>query len=666
MNIFNLGIEKWPSKNQWRQFLKVLSRGEKILFFFFFSLILGSFIFLSVHFYFKHTKISPGQGGVFGEGVIGSPRFINPIYAPLNDVDQDLTELLFSGLMKYNEKGEIIPDLAECEIKEEGKIYECYIKENIFWSDGEKLTAEDVIFTIKIVQDPAYLSPLRVNWLGVEVEKISDLAVRFKLKNPYPPFLEYLTLKILPKHIWQDIPAQSFKLSDYNLKPTGSGPYQFKELKRDEFNKLISLTLILNPRYFGKTPNLSQITFKFFEKGKEGDLILAYQTKEIQGFSITNPEDYKLLKEVCCRYSLSLPRYFALFFNPEKSKVLSEKEVRIALNFGTNKKEILEKVLENQGEIVDSPILPEIYNFAQPNKVYQFDLAKAEEILDKIGFEENEEGKRIKVIKKELEFQFKSELKLGSRGKEVEELQKCLTKDPEVYPAGEITGFFGNQTKEAVIKFQEKYKKEILEPWGFEKGTGIVSKTTRDKLNEICFEKPVETLPLSFTLVTVDQPFLIEMANLLKEQWQALGAVVDIQTFDLPTSELEREIIKPRNYEAILFGQVLGSILDPLPFWHSSQKIDPGLNLALYENKEVDKLLEEGKKTQDFNERKKIYEEFQNLLIEDSPVVFLLNPDYVYFVSPEIKGVKTELIVDPSKRFSGIENWYIKTRRVWR
>jgi ABC-type transport system substrate-binding protein len=657
------GLKRFKTLTGWRQFLKILTKSEKILFFFFFVSALGSLIFLLINFYFENTEIKPAQGGSFVEGVIGFPQYLNPIYAPLNAVDQDLTELIFSGLMKYNEKGEIVPDLARCEIKDgEGKIYECYLKENIFWSDGQKLTADDVIFTIKIVQDPTALSPLRANWLEVEVEKISDLAVRFKLKNPYPPFLEYLTLKILPKHIWQDISAQSFKLSDYNLKPVGTGPYQLREIKRDSSGNLISLTLIPNPRYYGKTPHLSQITFRFFEKEK--DLILAYQAKEIQGFSLSNPQNYGLLNEICCRFSFSLPRYFAIFFNPEKSKVLAQKEVREALNYGTNKKEILEKILGNQGKIVDSPILPEIYGFNQPEKIYQFDLAKAKEILDEAGFKEEESGKRIKTLKKELEFQFKSDLKTGSRGKEVEELQKCLAKDPEIYPTGEITGFFGNSTKEAVIKFQEKYKKEILEPWGFEKGTGIVSKTTRDKLNEICFEKPVETLPLSFTLITVDQPFLVEMANLLKEQWQSLGAEINVQTFDLSTAELEREVIKPRNYEALLFGQVLGSILDPYPFWHSLQKVDPGLNLALYENKEVDKLLEEGRKTQDLNERKKIYEEFQNLLIEDSPAIFLLNPDYIYFVSPEIKGIKEGLIADPSKRFIGIGEWYIKTRRV--
>lgn len=660
MSLLNFRISKWPSKNQWFQFFKILSKKEKILFSLLFFLTFWSFTFLLINFYFANTEIKPAPGGIFVEGVIGFPQYINPIYAPLNDVDHDLTELLFLGLMKYDEKGEIVPDLADCQIQEKGKIYDCNLKENIFWSDGQKLTTDDVIFTIKIIQDPEYNSPLRANWLGVEIERISDSTLRFKLKNPYPPFLEYLTLKILPKHIWEKISAQNFRFSEQNLNPVGSGPYEFKELKKNGLGKPISLTLVSNPNYYGKKPNLSQITFNFFEK--EEDLIWAFQTKEIQGFSVFDPRNYKSLKEYCCAFSFFMPRYFAVFFNPEKSKVLNEKDVRVALNYAVNKGEILEKVLENQGEITDSPILPEIYGFSLPKTFYQFDLEKAKEILENAGFKETETGKRVKTIQKEIEFQFKSDLKVGSRGKEVEELQKCLAKDPEIYPGGEITGFFGNSAKEAVIKFQEKYKEEILDPWGFKQGTGIVSKTTREKLNEICFETPAENLPLSFCLTTINQPFLIEIANLLKEQWKDLGADIEIKTFDLPV--LERDIIKPRDYEALLFGQALGLILDPYPFWHSSQKKDPGLNLALYENKTIDKLLEEARKTQDFQERTKKYEEFQNTLINDAPTVFLFNPDYFYLVSSEIKGVGPKIIVNPSQRFSGVENWYIRTQRV--
>jgi len=116
----------------------------------------------------------------------------------------------------------------------------------------------------------------------------------------------------------------------------------------------------------------------------------------------------------------------------------------------------------------------------------------------------------------------------------------------------------------------------------------------------------------------------------------------------------------------LLFGNVLGAIPDPFPFWHSTQKKDPGLNLALYENRKADELLERARQTLDEKERKKALEEFQNILIEDSPAIFLFNPAFLYFVSEEIKGISTGIITDPSKRFSEIENWYIETKRVWK
>ena len=109
----------------------------------------------------------------------------------------------------------------------------------------------------------------------------------------------------------------------------------------------------------------------------------------------------------------------------------------------------------------------------------------------------------------------------------------------------------------------------------------------------------------------------------------------------------------------------MGLIPDPYPFWHSSQKRNPGLNLSLYNNKEVDKLLEEARQTLDERERLKKYQEFQEIMIEDVPVVFLYSPDYLYPVSKEIKGIDKGLVADPSKRFVGIEDWYIKTKIAW-
>lgn len=667
----SLLFKKWPSKSQWRQFFeapyKILPRGEKVIFFVFLFLFFVSFLSLLINFYFKNTEIAPAPGGFYTEGIIGSPRWINPLYATANDPDRDLVELIYSGLMQYDGEGKIVPDLAEeYEILNEGKVYEFYLKENLFWSDGEPLTADDIVFTIESVQNPDLKSPLRVNWLGVEVEKISSQGIRFELKNPYSPFLENTTLKIIPKHIWQDIAPQNFPLAIYNLKPIGSGPYKLKVLNQDNEGKIISLTLNRNPYYFNGTPNLKEIYFKFFDNGD--DLIKSYRKGEIEGFSLTPSGNLPNFSRSTALYFFSLPRYFAVFFNPDKSKALAEAEVRQALNYGTDKEEIIEKVLGGKGTVVQSPILPEVYGFNLPEENYQFDLEKAKELLEKAGFIENEEGLREKFIKKEPAFQFKSNLKVGSQGEEVRELQKCLAGDLEVYPEGEITGYFGEKTKAAVINFQEKYKDEILKPLGLEKGTGEVLKVTRNKLNEVCFKSADEMLPLKFSLITVEENQLMEVASQLKEQWLKLGVEIEIKTFDVSTTSntIEREVIKPRNYEILLFGEALGAIPDPFPFWHSSQKKDPGLNLAGYENKECDALLKEAREALDEEERKEKLEDFQNLLIDDAPAVFLYNPNYLYLLPKEIKGINAKIITDPSRRFSDIENWYIKTKRVFK
>jgi len=668
--------KKWPNKSQWKQFFKILSKKEKISFLVFFVLALASFIFLTSNFYLKNTEIKAASGGTYKEGVLGQPRFINPIYAN-SDPDRDLVQLIFSGLMKYDENMEIVPDLAEkYELSPDGEDYTFYLRKNLLWQDKQPLNADDIIFTIKTIQDPDAKSPLRANWVGVKVEKIGDLIIKFKLQKPYSAFLENCTLKILPKHIWKDIAAKNLPLENkYNLNPIGSGPYNLQKLKSSNSGHIKSILLSKNNFYFGTKPNISKIEFLFFDK--EEELTQAAEHGKIEGLSLNSFNEFsgKNQQSKWQNYFLSFPRYFAVFFNQNKSEILAEKNIRLALNYATNKKEIVEKVLGlNEKspyidkEVSQSPILPKVYGFNPPLKIYNFDIEKAKEILEEEGFKENENGLREKHIQKEVAFNFKSRLQKGSQGTEVKELQKCLANPalagPEIYPGGETSGYFGSKTEQAVINFQEKYSKDILEPWNFTEGTGIVSETTRAKLNEICFPSPKEILPLKFSLITVDQPQLEKVAEILKEQWKAVGVEVEIKKF--PLSQLEQDFIKPRNYEILLLGEVLGAIPDPLPFWHSSQKNDPGLNISLYENEKADGLLEENRKLSDPEAREQKLELFQDIVIGDAPAVFLYSPNYIYTVLKEVKGIEIKKIVDPSKRFAGIEDWYIKTKRVWK
>ena len=678
MSQFKESKRRWPSLKQWIQIGKVLTEKEKLILVIFLVLFLGSLSVLGSSFYYKNTEIKPADGGTYQEGLIGQPRFINPIYGAANDVDRDLIELLFSGLMKYDSQGKLIPDLArEYKIQEEGKVYEFYLKENAVFHDNKKISAQDIIFTIETIQNSDFKSPLRTNWLGVKVEKISEDAVRFKLKNPYPAFLERLTQKILPSHLWQDISPQNFPLAPYNFQPIGSGPYQFKNLEQDNSGKILSLSLEKFSDYYGKKPYLSQVSFSFFDK--EEELIKAEQTKEIQGYSPSLPENCSPDKnQNIALCSFSLPRYFAVFFNPDKNEFLAEKEVRQALNYGTDKEEILKNALLNKAEIIDSPILPKIYQYNPPSMTYEFNPEEAKSLFKKAGFEKRDD-KLVKVTKEESAY-FTANLEHGSKGEDVTKLQECLSSllaadGTKIYPEGTISGYFGSKTEKAVIKFQEEYSEKILSPAGLAKGTGKVRQMTRAVLDEVCIESNEEILDFKLSLVTVEDSTLKKVAEILKTQWEKLGIKVEIETF--PISSLKQEVIKTRDYQVLLFGEALGTIPDPFPFWHSSQIRDPGLNLSKYENEDADELLENARTALDTEIQTQKYQDFQDILIEDAPAIFLYSPNYIYLVSNKIKGIcpvseefsseaKAGIIADPSKRFSNIENWYIKTKRVWK
>lgn len=645
---------KWPNRSEWGCLFSVLNKKEKAMFLFSFLVFLLSLIFIASNFYIKNTTIEPSEGGLYREGVIGQPRFINPIYIE-SDIDRDLVELIFSGLMKYDSNLNIVPDLVEkYEIEEDGRVYKFYLKEDLSWQDGHSLTADDVIFTIKAIQNSDYKSYSRANWLGVDVEKIDDLTIKFRLRRSYSSFLENLTVKIMPKHIWENIPPANFFSSAYHLNPIGSGPYKLKEIKRNKEEVIESFSLIKNPYYSGKEPKIQEIKFLFFENEK--NLIHAASRRKIDGLHIGFSDAYKYDPTSIKNWQIFriiFPRYFSLFFNTE---LVKEKEIRKALSYATDKEFIVKNVLYGDitDQIVKSPFLPNIYGLESPSLNYDYNKEKAGEILDNLGFKMSENGKREKITKKDPSFQFKSELKTGSSGKEVEELQRCLAKFEDIYPEKEITAYFGEKTKSAIISFQKKY---IIEE------SGIVNKETREKLNEICFSNGETIFPLEINLKIINHPELRKVSEAIKENWEEIGIIVNIE--EIPINERDN-LIKSRDYEAIVLGKVLGAIPDPFPFWHSSQKADPGYNLSLYENEKADKLLEEIRETTSKEEWVKKMSELQEIIIEDAPAIFLYSPDYIYAVSQKVKGINVEKIADPSKRFLQIEEWFIKTKRVWK
>jgi len=667
-----MSSKKFPKFSQWKQIFKILKGAERMFFLVLVVLAISSATYLVIDFYINNTKIAPAYNGSFTEGVVGQPRFINPIYGETNDVDRTLIDLVYSGLMTYDKDGKIVNDLVKSyQLSSDGKTYTFILKDNLYWQDGVKLTADDVIYTIKTIQNSDYKSPLRANWLNVDAEKISDNSFTLALGAPYNSFLENCTIKIIPQHIWKNVSAESFALSPYNLQPVGSGFYSLSDIQETSNSFIKSLTLTVNNKYYGKLPYISQIYFNFFNS--KNDLINAANQKTIDSFDISALDDNEASVEKQVQqgwsanekfdvYSFSLPRYFAVFFNTQSSKILSDSSITQALNYSTNKPELIQKIESSYKEKIspiDSPILPNYFGYSNPTVNYSYNTDTANKLLDKSGFKDAGNDTRAKTNKKTPAFQFKSYLKIGSSGNEVVELQGCLSRLDDSFKAllqDETSGKFGKGTGDAVTAFQKKYLPATS-------STGEVGAGTRKELNALCLAPQNTSIPLQFTLTTINQPQLVMTANLLKDYWQKVGITVQIKTVEL--SDL-KDIIKNRNYDALLYGQALGNLPDLYPFWHSTQINDPGLNLSEYQDKNADQLLKDAREALDSDVKAQKYEKLQDTILTDAPALFLYNPDYLYWVSEKVKGIDTTKIVDPAKRFENIQNWYLQTHRVWK
>jgi ABC-type transport system substrate-binding protein len=663
--------KRFPSFAQWKQLFKVVKGKERTLLLSCAGLALVSLLYIGISFYLSHTKAVAAYGGTFTEGVVGQPRFINPVYGETDDVDRGIIDLVYSGLFTYDSNGKLTPDLVQdYQVSPDGKTYTFQLKPNLYWQDGQKLTADDVIFTIQTIQNSDYKSPLRANWLNVAAIKLSDSSFSLSLASPYNAFLENCTLKIIPAHIWKNIPATDFALSSYNLQPVGSGPYRVQQINQNSSGLITNIQLAANTRYYGKLPYISNFDFDFFQDSS--NLLTAANQKTVNAFALDDLNDTQTeaQKQVnqgwdpsakFSSYSFTMPRYFAVFFNMASPHIFADGSVSQALSYAVNKTQLVQNLSSQSGEAVtqiDSPILPTYYGFTDPTVTYPYNVTKANSLLDTAGYKQTSSGLRVKTSNKKPAFQFTTYLKIGSTGTAVSELQSCLASlDPTFKAAlqGDKSGTYGTGTGQAVTEFQQKYLPA-------EKPTGETGTGTRTELNQLCFANQNSTNSLQFTLTTVNDPQLVQVANELKTAWAAIGVSVLVKPVEL--SQLQ-SIIKNRDYDALLYGQALGSEPDLYPFWDSTQIQDPGLNLSAYQDKNADQLLVSARQDTDPTVEASDYEKLQNTILTDAPALFLYNPAYVYWVSNNVQGVGTTNIVDPAKRFENVTNWFIKTKRIW-
>jgi len=309
----------------------------------------------------QNSQRVPRYGGTYTEGLVGAPQHINPLLATVNEADTDLARVVYSGLLKFDENLNLVPDLAENlpEINPNGREYTVKLKSDLKWHDGTGINADDVIFTYQAVQNPELGSPLRRSWMRVEVAKIDDLTVKITTRESSAAFIANLTLGLLPRHVWENVPASSFALSKFNLEPIGSGPYAVTEIQRNRDGAVRSVTLAGVKDFYGDGPYIENLVFKFYETTDE--LINAYHSRQVSGLGYV-PFDQNLFiqpKENLQQIYLPLAQYQAIFINRTKNPApLEDARVRLALAKSVDKQKIIDEVYVGQGSETYGPILP--------------------------------------------------------------------------------------------------------------------------------------------------------------------------------------------------------------------------------------------------------------------------------------------------------------------
>lgn len=217
---------------------------------------------------------------------------------------------------------------------------------------------------------------------------------------------------------------------------------------------------------------------------------------------------------------------------------------------------------------------------------------------------------------------------------------------PEAYPQSEFS-------REAAASLLDR------------SGYALISTTTAEGRDAQTRVKRGREAPitLNFTMVVPNTPALNETARLIRDDWNNVGVDVQIKTVDAAALD---EIIQKRDYEIILFGDILGNSPDLFSFWHSSQRMYPGLNLALYQSSLADTLIEASRREVREDKLKKTMASLQSQIIEDAPALFLFSPPYVYVLRNDARGVSGEFIPVQSDRFRRVSEWYVRTVRVFR
>ena len=344
-----------------------------------------------------YQSVTPLSGGIYSEGIVGSFTNANPIFAA-SEVDSSVSRLLFSGLMTYNSNNQLIGELAKnWSVDPTGRVYTVTLNSGITWHDGEPLTAADVAYTYRAIQNPDTRSPQFGAWQGIKVDTPDDYTIVFTLPNILASFPYSLTGGILPKHILEGTEEGNLRSALFNTtQPIGSGPFKWNGVevrgnKVEDREQWVSLSA--NPEYFKGKPKLSQIIIRTYLD--EGQMLRSFNDGELTAMAgVQEPTDKQKEDTGISQYNIPVSGEVMVFMN-NNSEILRDVQVRRGLVSGVDQQEILSG-LGYASIVTKSPFLKGMLGYDPSVLQRPFSLNDANASLDAAGWARGANGMRAK------------------------------------------------------------------------------------------------------------------------------------------------------------------------------------------------------------------------------------------------------------------------------
>ncbi len=342
----------------------------------------------------------PVKGGIYTEALVGSLMRLNPLLSFYNPPDRDISRLIFSGLVKFDGKGIPEVDLAESMgSSKDGTLYNFKLRKDATWHDGQPVTADDVVFTVDLLRKGGSAIPqdLQDFWKDVELVKLSDDTLQFRLPEPFSPFLDYLTFGILPKHLLDGQTLDEMINSPFNLQPVGTGPYRFEQLVVED-GEIKGVALAAFDGYYGSKPYIDEVVFRYYPDS--ASVLQAYQDGQVQGIGQVSSDILSavLAEPQLAVYTAREPELSMVMLNvkSQDAPFLEDAKVRKALMEGLNRQWIVDRLLQGQAVVADGPILPGTWAYYDGIKHEAFDPEAARGLLKDAGYVLAEEGDLVR------------------------------------------------------------------------------------------------------------------------------------------------------------------------------------------------------------------------------------------------------------------------------